>query len=252
MSEDEILKKLNDILGLKIDLKKPILYNLNPTSKFKWKAKYDQIPISTKSAITIISEISKHFPAKLNFIFIGDDDFISIPLNIALQIPTFSLDKDDEVLEEVEKLSKKFNVSINTIKADVRKIKNIGNFFGCYMNPPYNLPGSTSFLRFSSKILSKDGGIVFLVLGDDALGKRYVYLQKNISRFGFIIRKITPSKISYVFYPYHKEDRIIRKKMKKFGIELSGKETMIAALYVLELVGNVDKVFRDKDIYFYA
>ncbi len=252
MSEEEVVKRLKEVLGSGINLNKSVLYNLNPKSEFKWKTKYDQIPISTKSAITIISKISYYFPAKLNFIFIGDDDFISIPLKLILDIPVSSLDKDEEILNEVEKLSKKFNVVVNTIKADVRKKKNIKNFYGCYMNPPYNLPGSTKFLEFSSKILSKDGGAAFLILGNEALEKRYIHLQKSISNLGFIIREIIPSKISYEFYLHYKEDSIIYEKMKELNFELIGKEAIFAALYVLEFVGKVKKIPHEKNIYSYT
>jgi len=252
LSEDEVLEKLRSFIKSKIELTKPLLYNLDPETKFKWKAKYDQISITTKSALTIISKISNYFPAKLDFIFLGDDDFLSIPVRMILDIPTFSLDKDASLLYEIDRLNKKFNLNVRTIKADVRRQKNLKEFYGCYMNPPYNLPGSTKFLEFSSKILSKDGGIVFMVLGDEALGKRYIHLQKKISNLGFIIRELMPSKISYQFYMHHKEDEIIQEKMKNLNIDLNGKETMFAALYVLEFVGKIKKKPIEKNIYSYA
>ena len=252
LSEDEVLKKLRTFIKSKIDLSKPLLYNLNPETKFKWKAKYDQISITTKSAITIISKISHYFPAKLNFIFIGDDDFLSIPLKMILDIPTFSLDKDASLLDEIERLNKKFNLDIRTIKADVRRSKNLKDFYGCYINPPYNLPGSTKFLEFSSKILSREGGIVFMVLGNIALGKRYVHLQRNISNLGFIIRELLSSKISCQFYIHHKEDEIIYERMKNLNIDLNERETMFAALYILEFVGKIKKEPIEKNIYSYA
>jgi len=186
LNEKEVLKKLKSLINYKLDLNKPLLYNFNPSSKFKWKAKYDQIPITTKSAIKIISKISYYFPAKLKFIFVGDDDFLSIPLKMILDIPTFSLDKDKNLLSEVEKLSKKFNLDIHTIEADVRMRKDLGGFYGCYINPPYNISGSKTFLEFSSRLLTNEGGMVFMVLGDDALGKRYIHLQKIISDLGFL------------------------------------------------------------------
>jgi predicted methyltransferase len=252
LGEDEVLERLRTIIKSKIDLNRPLLYNLNPKTKFKWKAKYDQISITTKSAITIISKVSYYLPAKLNFIFIGDDDFLSIPLKMILDIPTFSLDKDKSLLDEIDGLSKKFNLDIHTINADVRKSKSLKDFYGCYTNPPYNLTGSTKFLEFSSKILSKDGGMVFMVLGDEALGKRYIHLQRSISNLGFIIRELLPSKISYQFYLHHKEDEIIQEKMRELNVDLREKETMFAALYVLEFVGKIKKKPIEKNIYSYV
>jgi len=252
VSEKEVLKKLRSSIHSKLDLNKPLLYNLNPNTKFNWKAKYDQIPITTKSAIKIISKISNYFPAKLKFIFVGDDDFLSIPLKMILDIPTFSLDKDKNLLSEVEKLSKKFNLDIPTIEADVRKQKDLKGFYGCYINPPYNLPGSKKFLDFSSRLLSNEGGMVFMVIGDDALGKRYIHLQKIISDLGFIIKELQPSIVSYQFYSHYKEDSIILKRMGKLKVDLKNKETMFAALYVLEFVGKVKKRVIEKDIYSYV
>ena len=90
-----------------------------------------------------------------------------------------------------------------------------------------------------------------MVLGYEALRKRYIHLQKNISNLGFIIRELMPSKISYQFYLNHKEDKIIRERMKHLGIELIGEEIAFAALYVLEFVGKVKKATTEKDIYSY-
>jgi predicted methyltransferase len=251
LDEKEILNKLKDKLASKINLNSPLLLNLNPYTKFKWKAKYDQISITTKSAIFILSKISQYFPIRQNFIFVGDDDFLSIPFKMIFDAPTFSLDADESLLFEVEKLCKTFNLKVTTVKADVRKPKKFGKFYGCYINPPYNLPGSVAFLEFVSKILSRDGGVVFMVLGDDAIGRRFVHLQKNISNLGFIIREALPSTISCRFYFHHKEDEFIYKKMKNIGIDIKEKETIFAALYVFDFVGKVREFKFDKNIYSY-
>ena len=251
LDEKEILEKLKNKLNSKINLNYPLLLNLTPSTNFKWKAKYDQLSITTKSAIFILSRISQHFPIRQKFIFVGDDDFLSIPFKMIFDTPTFSLDADESLLFEIERLCKRLNVNITTLKADVRKPKKLTGFYGCYINPPYNLPGSTKFLEFTSSILSREGGIVFMVLGNEAIGRRFIHLQRNISNLGFIIREMLPSTISYRFYFHHKEDDLIYKKMKAIGIDIKEKETIFAALYVLDFVGKVRDFKVDKNIYSY-
>jgi predicted methyltransferase len=252
LSEKEIMSKLQRSLRMKIDLSKPLLYNLSRNSKFKWKANYDQIPITTKSAVSLLSKISYYFPARLNFAFLGDDDFLSIPFKIIFNMPTFSLDKDKDLLSEIERICKKRNIDIVTLEADVLKPKNFGSFYGCYTNPPYNFPGSTQFIRFASKLMGKEGGIIFLVLGNDAIGRRFVHLQREIANLNLVIREVLPSIISYGFYPYHKEDKLIYKKMKRLGVNIKWKEVSFAALYVLEYVGKVKRILTGRSIYSYV
>ena len=251
LSEAEIIRKLKRKLKRKLELEKPMLYNLVPNSRFKWKSKYDQIPITTKSAISILSKISQYYPIKASFAFIGDDDFLSIPFSIIFNIPTFSLDKDKSLLSEVEGISKKLGLNIKVIEADFVRTKKVENFYGCYTNPPYNYFGPLKFLSFILHSLEKEG-IVFMVLGSDMVGRRFVHLQKEIANLGFSIKEIFPSSVSYRFHLHHKEDELIYKKMKSLGIDIKEKETLFASLYVLEHVGNVKKVSRTSNIYSYV
>ena len=252
ISELTILKKLRKSVKRKINLNKPLVYNFNPHSKFKWKSKYDQIPITTKSAIFILSKISYYFPARLNFAFVGDDDFLSVAFNLIFNSNTFSIDKDKFVISEIDKICSKFGAKVITLEHDIRKLKKIDTFYGCYTNPPYNISGSLKFVKFSTNLLSKDGGAIFLILGDDAIKRRGVFFQKEISNYGLILRELTPSIISYEFNPHHKEDVIIQKKMKSIGIKIEKKETMFAAFYVLEYVGKFRNFKLPSGIYSYV
>jgi len=56
--------------------------------------------------------------------------------------------------------------------------------------------------------LSKEGGIMFMVLGNEALGKDYSFTKRTL-QLKFIIRELLPSTISYQFY-------LITKRMKLF------------------------------------
>jgi predicted methyltransferase len=252
ISEFGILKKLRESVKRKINLNKPLLYNFDPNSKFKWKSKYDQIPITTKSAIFILSRISYYFPARLNFAFVGDDDFLSVAFNLIFNSNTFSIDKDKVLISEIDRICSKIGAKVVTLKHDIRELKKIDTFYGCYTNPPYNISGSLKFVKFSTNLLSKDGGTIFLILGNDAIKRRGVLFQKEISNYGLILRELTPSIISYEFNPYHKEDVIIQKKMKSIGIKIDEKETMFAAFYVLEYVGKFRNFKIPVEIYSYV
>ena len=251
MDELEIVEKLRRSLRRKIKLEEPLLLNIDPNSRFKWKARYDQMPITTKSAISILSKISHYFPVRAKFAFVGDDDFISIPFRIIFNAPTFSIDKDRELLSEIERISKKMQLNIFTLEADVRKTKMMKDFYGFYTNPPYNLHGSIKFLKFGSNLLSDEGGVAFLVLGYDAIGKRSIHLQKEMSNMGYSIKEVTPSLISYKFHLHHKEDVMVWKKMKDDEIDIKNREALFAALYVLEYIGKTIDFKPSSDIYCY-
>lgn len=251
MSEFEIVRKLKQCFKRKISLNKPLLLNIDPNSKFKWKAEFDQIPITTKSAISILSKISHYFPVRAKFAFVGDDDFLSIPFRMIFNVPTFSIDKDRELLSEIERISKKMQINIFTLETDVRKIRMMKDFYGFYTNPPYNLQGSIKFLKFGSNLLSDEGGVAFLVLGYDAIGKRSIHLQKEMSNMGYSIKEVIPSLISYKFHLHHKEDVMVWKKMKDIGIDIKNREALFAALYVLEYIGKTIDFKPSSDIYCY-
>ena len=252
MSEFEVARKLKYYIKRKINLEKPLLFNIDPSSKYKWKARYDQVPMTTKSAISVLSKISYYFPVRANFAFVGDDDFLSIPFRMIFNAPTFSMDIDKELLSEVERLSKKMQLEVFTLSVDVRKEKIMKDFYGFYTNPPYNLQGSIKFLSFGTNLLSDEGGIAFLALGDDAIGKRIIHLQREISNKGYSIKEVVPSMISYKFYLHHKEDVMILRKMEDVGINIKNKEVLFASLYVLEYFGTPINYKIRSDIYCYV
>ncbi len=247
-------KEVKDLLKRKIKLKSleiPVAWNLS-VKDFVWKERFDQLPIDTKSAIFIVSKISQYYPFKDFFAFIGDDDFISILLKLIypeMKINVFDMDED--LLKSIEKAAEKLNMEIEIEKVNVReKFRSLNNFYGCITNPPYNIKGSIAFLQFSKKLLSKNGGICFLILGDEAIGKRYLELQKKISE-NFIIREVNPSKISYPFYELT-EDRELISKLKSYGIKIEKRKILFASLYVLEFVGRkFKKINFNSTIYTY-
>ncbi|MEM5832523.1 MAG: bis-aminopropyl spermidine synthase family protein [Candidatus Aenigmatarchaeota archaeon] len=250
MTEEEILKKLKKKLK-RINLKKSILENFG--LKYSWKEKYDQIPITLESGIFLASKITNYYPFKEKFIFIGADDFIYLILSLIN--PEFSckvIDIDENLLSIVERLKEKYNLNIEIEKVDIRKGIIGEKFYGSYLNPPYNYFGALAFLRYSSILMEKDGGICFLVLGEEAIGTRKLYLQEKLSKMGFRFVEITSPRISYLCQNIFKEDLIFREKLKRVGIDLENKEYLTASLFVLEKLPFYPKRIKLKrNIYFY-
>ncbi|MGC9059432.1 MAG: bis-aminopropyl spermidine synthase family protein [Candidatus Aenigmatarchaeota archaeon] len=251
LSEREVKNLLKRKIKLK-NLEIPVALNLQ-IKDFVWKEKFDQLPIDTKSAIFVVSKISHYYPFKNFFAFIGDDDFISIIFKLIypeMKITVF--DADEDLLQSIEKVAKKFDIEIKVKKARVEENFNkTNNFYGCVTNPPYNLKGSITFLEFSKKLLSKKGGRCFLILGNEAIGRRYLELQKKISE-SFIIREIIPSRISYPFYEKLTEDREILERLKSYGVKIEKRKILFASLYVLDFVNEEpEKINFNSTIYTY-
>ncbi|MEM5875221.1 MAG: bis-aminopropyl spermidine synthase family protein [Candidatus Aenigmatarchaeota archaeon] len=234
LTEDKIIEKIKKIIG-KINLKKSVIENFGIF--YNWKGSYDQIPINLKSSIFLASKITEFYPFKEKFVFVGADDFVYLILSLINKEFRFKVfDIDEDLLNIVCNLKEKLNANIEIEKRDIRKKYLDDKFYGVYINPPYNFSGLIAFLRFSSKIIEKDGGICFLVLGDEAIGNRMLFFQEHITKMNFIIRDIEIGKISYLFQKIHKECFIFEKNFKKFGLNIENKEYLNASLYILEKI----------------
>ena len=98
-SQKEIIRKIERRLKIKIEKEKPITELFKSIQSFKAKAKWDQMPISQGSVIFVVEKILESLPLKKKFLFIGDDDFVSVVLAIAEpEIESLVIDMDDELL----------------------------------------------------------------------------------------------------------------------------------------------------------
>jgi len=129
-SEQEIKRKLERKLRIKIKGTEPVINLFKKIQDFKVKSKWDQMPISQSSAIFVVKKILENLPKKGRFLLIGDDDFISVILTLVdPKIECVVCDIDEQLLECINILSSKFNLKIETRKVDLGKKKNLGEKF---------------------------------------------------------------------------------------------------------------------------
>ena len=222
---NEIKMKIQDLLKIPIEkyLRLPSIELLKQirTNGFRFKPYYDQWPISLESTMTLISKILEHYPFKSKFIFLGDDDFVSIYLSMVEdEFSSIVIDIDNELLETIDFFSNHFNFNIKTKRMNVlkkgKKEKLDDLVLGFSTNPPYTLEGVTSFIKCGLNFFNKYGGRIFLGLGDEIMGTRYLLMQKFFTKNGLIIREVVRGAIHYPFMIFHENDKRIFEKMKKF------------------------------------
>lgn len=238
LKEREIKKKLERVLSQKIEKKAPVFQLFEKFFNFKIKKKWDQLPISQESAIFLTTKILEYLPFYEKFLFIGDDDFISLILSLSdLEIKSVVVDTDFELLSLIENFAQKFNLKIEIKKLDIRKkIKFKEEFVGFLANPPYTLYGVKEFINFGTFQLSSLGGICFLELGDESLGKNLIFLQKFFAQKNLLLKELICGKIYYPWSFLFKEDEKVFKELsQKLGKEFVKKNPKLgASLYVFE------------------
>jgi predicted methyltransferase len=255
-TEKEIKRKIESKLKIKTRGKEPVINIFKKFQSFQVKAKWDQMPISQSSAIFLVKRITERLPLKSKFLFVGDDDFISVILSIAdPEIESLVIDADEDLLSFIDNLSSRFNLKIKTKKFDIRKQKFLGEkFIGFLTNPIYTEQGVKEFVRFGKNQLSKDGGIVFLEMGEGAIGNRRLFLQAFFAKNNLIIEEMIKNKIYYPHIVLHREDKEI---FKRFSLIVDKKiikkfPKLGADLYTFKyLPSRPKKVKFKKPIYSY-
>jgi len=262
-SEKEIKEKLEKKLELKIKEEDLIVNLFKRNQDFKVKAKWDQMPISQGSAIFVVKKLLDYLPLNGKFLFVGDDDFISVILAITdPNVESLVIDADEQLLSCIDFLAKKFNLKIETRKADIRKQKFLvphqgkssTGFIGFLTNPVYTEVGIKQFVRFGKNQLGKDGGFGFLEVGDESIGNRFLFLQNFFSENNLIIKELITNKIYYPYIELYREDKeILRRLSLMIDKEVIKKSPKLgASLYVFDyLPEKTKRVKFKKPIYAY-
>lgn len=216
-TEKEIRVKIENKLKIKLDFKLPSNYPF----KTKIKAKYDQFPISISSAIFLASKILEYLPLYKEFLFVGDDDLMSVYLCLADEkFRAQVVDIDEDLLKKIDEISKKFGLKIETKKVDIFKTRKLGkDFVGFSTSPVYTFEGVKAFIKFGVNQLGKDGGYCFLNLADEAIGNRYLFLEEFFAKKNLRIEEVIKGKIHYPWQILHQEDKIIFNRYKKLFSE---------------------------------
>jgi predicted methyltransferase len=254
--EKEIRGKIEKKLKVKVKEKEPVINLFKKFQDFKVKAKWDQMPISEGSAIFVVKKILEKLPLNKKFLFVGDDDFVSIILGLAdPNIESLVIDADEQLLDCLNILAKKFKLKIKTRKVDIRETKTLGEkFVGFLTNPIYTESGVKEFVKYGINQLGEDGGLVFLEAGDESIGNRFIFLQDFFNKNNLIINELIVGKVFYPYIELYEEDKEILKRlsqmMDKKVIKTSPK--LAASLYIFRyLPFRPKRVKFKKPIYAY-
>jgi len=260
-TENEIKEKIKKKLKTRVEEEESVVNLFKKFRDFKTKAKWDQMPISQGSAIFVTKKILEKIPLNKKFLFVGDDDFISVILGIVEpNIESLVIDADEELLNCLNILAKKFNLRIETRKIDIRKEKaphqNFGGgFIGFLTNPVYTEAGVKEFVKYGKEQLGEDGGIIFLEVGDEAIGNRFLFLQDFFTKNNFIINEIITEKVFYPYIELYREDKEILKRLSSVGIDekvIKNSPKLAASLWIFEyLPQKPERVKFKKPIYAY-
>jgi hypothetical protein len=254
--EDEIKQKILKKTKFSVNDKEPINLFIEKFHKFKVKGEWDQMPLSQASVVFSASKILEYLPLKKKFLFIGDDDFVSVFLSLAdPEIESVVVDADQELLDCIEKIALKFKLKIETRLVDTRKEKDLKeNFVGFSCNPPYTEKGVKSFLDYGLNQLNQKGGNVFLAMGTENIGNRILFLQEYFSRKNLAVMEAITGKLNYPYLSLFKEDKDNLRRMKKhLSFDLIKKSFRLGAdLWVFDYVPfKVEKRDNNNSIYSY-
>lgn len=236
-TEAEIRQAIERRMGVRLRDAEPVA---DLFRNFTVKAQFDQLPISQGSAVFVVRKILEYLPYRGKFLFVGDDDFVSVLLGLAdPSIPSVVIDADEHLLATIAAAARRFRLPIETRRVDIRKRKTVGGTFcGFLANPVYTEKGVRAFVQYAVRHLGKDGGVGFLEVGDEAIGHRFLFLQEFFAKQRLVIRELTPGRIVYPHRPLHPEDRILQERFEQLiGKKAAADRSQIgAALYVFEYV----------------
>ena len=253
-SEEEIIEKIER--KFKINNSASVLDLFGEFTDFKPKGNWDQMPISQGSAIFIVKKILDYLPLYGKFLFIGDDDFISVLLGLAEpKSRSFVIDADKDLLNSINLLTSRFKLGIETKNVDLRKRPLLnGCFTGFLCNPPYTEEGSTSFLSYGLDQLGSDGGSVFLAIGTQDIGNRAIFMQRFFTQRNLIIKEMITERIKYPFLNLHPEDETCFQKMKTlFNQEVITKNPKLGAdLLIFNYIPfKIERISKSRSLYRY-
>jgi predicted methyltransferase len=157
---------------------------------------YDQFTATIETTAKRVSLMSFLGDLKnKKILFLGDDDFTSLP-TASLQLATMItvLDIDERILYNLQNISDKLNLKIETIKDDLRKPlpkKLRENFDIVFTDPPYTSDGLKLFLSRAIESLDKKNQtarIYFCYGNSDRAKERFLPIQEIITSLGLMIR----------------------------------------------------------------
>ena len=254
-TEKEVRQAIETKLGIRIKENAPIT-DLFKKAGFSVTTAFDQAPISQGSAVFVVHKILANIPLTDTFLFVGDDDFISIMLGLAdPSVSSVVIDADKGLLEALDSVAEEHSLRIRTELIDVRKLEQAkGTFTGFLCNPPYTEKGAEAFLKYGLRHLGKDGGFAFLELGNDAIDNRFLFLQKTFTRNGLLMEQAVREKITYPHLGTYEDYEFTNKRLAAFvdAAVVASQPELAATLYVFNYVPEpMKRIKTGQSIYAY-
>ncbi|HDH99071.1 MAG TPA: putative methyltransferase [bacterium] len=138
---------------------------------------------------------------------------------------------------------------METERLDIRKRrKSKEKFIGFLTNPVYTQAGVEEFVGFGIRQLSDKGARVFLEVGDESIGKRFLFLQEFFSKNNLVIDEIIKRKISYPYIMLYKEDKEILRRFTSLIEEgiIKRYPKLAASLYIFRYIPKRPKKLKRK------
>lgn len=254
-TEKEVKEAVEKRLGVRVKEGAPIT-DLFKKAGFSVTTAFDQAPVSQGSAIFVVHKILENLPLSETFLFVGDDDFISVMLGLAdPSVSSVVIDADKGLLEALDALAKEHALPIRTQLIDVRKPERAkGLFTGFLCNPPYTEKGAEAFVKYGLKHLGEDGGFAFLELGNDAIDNRFLFLQKTFTKNGLLMEQAIREKVVYPHLGTYEDYQLTNERLAAFiDTDVIAKQPELAAtFYVFNYVPKpMERVRTGQSIYTY-
>lgn len=218
LPEDQIRKIIERKLHEKIENEAPAFRIFRRYVSFSPDIRFDQFPITQGSAIFLVKKILDYLPLKKKFLIAGDDDFISIFLTLVYpEIECIVCELDRKLIDSLSSLAKRYRLRISFKEVDILSKKRIKErFVGFLTNPIYTFDGIKKFVHFCKAQLGEDGGFGFLVMGDESVGNRLIFLQEFFVKEKLLLLEMINGKIHYPFYPLYREDNELIRRFSLF------------------------------------
>jgi predicted methyltransferase len=182
-------------------------------------AEYNQFPCSLQSRKKRVNKLIHDFPyiKDLKIAFLGDDDLTSLELSERSVFNITVYEKDLKIIELIKKFDLKSKIKL--ICEDVKEKPKTNNLYDVvFFDPPYNINGFFTFLKYSEAIL-KNNGYLYVSINQMMLGNKGMSNILNIiTSMNFFIIEMIPSFSIYPFPQKYREYQDLKKEMTYLDI----------------------------------
>ncbi len=176
-------------------------------------------------------------------LFLGDDDFTSIAVGLLKTAEEIAvLDVDSRLLEAIQVISRRENLSITCVECDLRDPlpQHLRHKYDVvFTDPPYTIPGLTLFIsRCITALKRRKGASVYLAFAHQP-PKRMLIMQKALSAMGLALAEQVPRFNTYEGAEMFANSTFLARLESTEKTEPLVKEAFDGKLYTGEIVQTV-------------